>query len=388
MNTDRARLAHRCTRLFTSLLAAAALLGLAGCHGEQPTAWSTSLLARTDKIFDVDHVTGDTFVAVGYNGRILRSEDAGKTWADVDSGTGWSLNHVDFAGQHGWAVGHNGAVIHSRDGGQTWAAQQADTEKTLMALSFVDENHGWACGDESTWMWTNNGGETWNVERMDVSQEGLSEFSSLAVPDIIYYAVQFLDRDTGWMVGEYGNVRYTTDGGKTWGAQHGSLLDGLASRGGARDVMTMSAFFNVHFTDPNNGLLVGGGGAIATTNNGGQNWTWVAREGDNTWTEGNTFDVPALHMYAVGNPGGNSGRLVAVGMNALTIQTSDGGNNWEPVDTPGGIYTWINGIAFGENGKGVLVGGKGTIMTTADGGKSWALVQQEVTDTEQQAEAH
>ena len=385
MNIFRARRTQRRSSLFTLLLSAATFIGLAGYHGEQPTAWSTSLLARTDKMFDVAHASGDVFVAVGYNGRILRSEDAGHTWVDIEPVTGWSLNQVDFVGDRGWAVGHNGAVIGSRDGGKTWSVQQADTEKTLMALSFVDENYGWACGDESTWMWTDNGGETWNVERIEVSQEGLSEFSSLAVPDIIYYSVQFLDRNTGWMVGEYGNVRYTTDGGKTWGAQHGSLLDGLASRGGARDVMTMSAFFKVHFSDPNNGILVGGGGAMAATSDGGQNWTWIAREGDNTWSDAGN-EIPALHLYAVGAPGEN-GKLITVGMNAAALGSNDGGQSWAPVNTPGGVYTWINGIAFGENGKGVLVGGKGTIMTTSDGGQSWALVQQDSTEQEQ-ADAH
>lgn len=384
MDVFRAGRTRPRSSLLTLLVSVVALSGLAGCHGEQPTAWSTSLLARTDKLFDVTHVRDDTFVAVGYNGRILRSETAGASWVDIEPPTTWSLNQVDFVGDRGWAVGHNGAVIHSRDGGKTWATQQAETTKTLMAVSFVDENYGWACGDESTWMWTDNGGETWNVERMDVSQVGLSEFSSLAVPDIIYYSVQFLDRMNGWMVGEYGNVRVTNDGGKTWGAQHGSLLDELVARGGANDVMTLAAFFSVHFTDPMNGVLVGGGGAIATTTNGGEQWSWVAREGDNTWVEGTEYDIPALHMYDIGDPGDN-GQIVTVGMNAAALGTGNGGRNWGPVATPDGVYTWINGIAFNESGKGVLVGGKGTIMTSGDGGASWTLIQQDVAEPEEDA---
>ncbi len=378
MNTYRAGLAQRCASFFATLLTAATLLGLAGCHGEQPTEWSTSLLVRTDKFFGASHVTGDTFVAVGYAGRILRTEDAGNTWVDVDSGVIWSLNNVSFSGEYGWAVGQNGAVTHSRDGGKTWTVQTADTDKTIMAVSFIDQLHGWACGDESTWLWTDNGGETWNVERMDVSQIGLSEFTRLAVPDIIYYSVQFLDENTGWIVGEYGNVRYTTDGGKTWGAQHGSLLDELVEQGGVRDVMVMGAFFKVHFSDANNGLMVGAGGAIAKTSDAGQTWTWIAREGSNE-------DIPALHLYDVGAPGEN-GRLVLAGMNAVVLDTTDSGVNWSPSSTPDGVYTWINAVAFGENGKGVLVGGKGTIMTTSDGGKSWKLVEQEV--VEESADAH
>jgi len=379
MNIDRLGRAKRRGSLRTTLFAVALTLGLTGCHGEQPTEWSTLQLARTDKFFSVAHVTGDTFVAVGYAGRILRSEDAGITWADIESGVIWSLNSVDFAGEYGWAVGQSGSVIHSRDGGKTWTKQQADTDKMIMAVTFVDQLHGWACGDESTWMWTDNGGESWNVERMDVSQIGLTNNTSLAVPDIIYYSVQFLDKNTGWMVGEYGNVRSTTDGGKTWGAQHGTLLDELVTQGGVRDVMVMGAFFKVRFSDPNNGVLVGAGGAIATTSDGGQAWHWVAREGSNA-------AVPALHLYDVSTPGQN-GRLVLAGMNAVVLDTDDSGANWSAVETPDGVYTWINSIAFGENGKGVLVGGKGTFMTTSDSGESWQLVGREE-GAEESADAH
>ena len=126
-----------------------------------------------------------------------------------------------------------------------------DTAKAIFSVSFVDQNHGWACGDESTWMWTNNGGETWTVERMEVSQVGLSLETTLAVPDIIYYGVQFIDQHNGWIVGEYGNIRHTSDGGKTWDSQHESLLDAIVEKGGMgnRDVMNFGAFFRVRFPE-------------------------------------------------------------------------------------------------------------------------------------------
>ena len=157
----------------------------------------------------------------------------------------------------------HGEVPITHDGGKTWTKQESSTEKTLFAVSFIDKLHGWASGDESTYVWTDNGGESWNVERIEVSQVGLNRDMSLAVPDIIYYGIYFLDAQHGWMVGEYGNIRNTTDGGATWGSQHGSLLDELRAMGvRASDVMSLAAFFRVHFTDPMNGLIMGGGGAV------------------------------------------------------------------------------------------------------------------------------
>jgi photosystem II stability/assembly factor-like uncharacterized protein len=232
-----------------------------------------------------------------------------------------------------------------------------------LAVSFADKMHGWACGDQSTILLTDNGGETWKVERIEVSDVGLSEDTRMAVPDLIYYSLQFIDSQNGWMVGEYGNIRHTSDGGKTWDSQHESLLDEIAEKGGFKDVMTLGAFFHVHFTDANNGIVVGAGGAVAVTNNGGKKWHWITREGEKQ-------DVPNMHLYNVATPG-QDGRVVATGTNGLVLTSSNSGADWQPAKIPGGVYTWINGLTFGEGGKGVMVGGKGLILLTDDGGQSW-----------------
>jgi len=348
-----------------SLLVPFLVLGLVGCHsGDHEGQLNTDLIRRTDKFFDVAHVSGDVFVTVGYDGRILRSEDAGKTWQEITPRPAeWSLTQVSFVGEHGWAVGHNGAIVHTRDGGKTWTPQQSGTTKTLFSVSFIDQLHGRACGDESAWVWTDNGGETWTAERIEVSQVGLSEDTSLAVPDIIYYSVQFIDAQNGWMVGEYGNIRHTSDGGKTWDSQHESLLDEMVAKGEQRDVMTLGALFRVRFTDKDHGIVVGAGGSVAVTDNGGQQWKWVSREGGKA-------DIPNLHLYDVAMPG-QDGRIVMVGTNGLILTSTNGGNDWQTAKTPGGVFTWINGLAFADGGKGVLVGGKGLILLTDDAGQTW-----------------
>ena len=352
--------------LLAAVFTCVTTLPLAGCHGEgHSVKLNDDLIKRTDKFFDVAHVSNNTFVTVGYNGRILRSEDSGKTWSEVPHPVDSSLTQVTFVGEQGWAVGHQGTVLNSRDGGKTWTAQKSGTTKSIFAVSFADQNHGWACGDESTWLWTNNGGETWNVERMEVSQVGLSEETSLAVPDLIYYSVHFIDQKNGWIVGEYGNIRHTADGGKTWDAQHESLLDAMVEKGGMgmKDVMNFGAFFRVRFVDAMHGYVVGAGGAIATTDDGGKKWRWISREGDKP-------DVPPLHLYNIARPGNNN-RVVATGTNGLILVSDNNGADWTPAKAPGGVFTWINGLAFSPEGKGVLVGGKGVILLSDDAGSSW-----------------
>lgn len=358
------RRSQRHLNLLVASIAVAVTLGLAGCHSaEHDVKLNDDLVRRTDKFFDVAHVSGSVFVIVGYDGRILRSEDNGNSWKEIERPTNFSLTQVSFVGENGWAVGHQGTVINTRDGGKTWTLQKSNTTKALFSVSFVDQNHGWACGDESTWLWTNNGGETWTAERMEVSQVGLSEETSLAVPDIIYYGVYFVDAQNGWIIGEYGNIRHTSDGGKTWDSQHEPLLDQLVAKGGNKDVMALGAFFRVRFTDLQNGIIVGAAGAIASTTDGGAHWQWVSREGDKS-------DVPPLHIYNAALPGQN-GRVIATGANATVLVSENRGTEWKPATLPGGVFTWINGIAFSPEGKGVLVGGKGLILLSDDAGQKW-----------------
>jgi len=85
--------------LLAAVLTCVTTLPLAGCHGEvHSVKLNDDLIKRTDKFFDVAHVSNNTFVTVGYNGRILRSEDSGKTWSEVPHPVDSSLTQVAFVG--------------------------------------------------------------------------------------------------------------------------------------------------------------------------------------------------------------------------------------------------------------------------------------------------
>jgi photosystem II stability/assembly factor-like uncharacterized protein len=103
---------------------------------------------------------------------------------------------------------------------------------------------------------------------------------------------------------------------------------------------------------------------VVTTEDGGKKWRWISREGQNA-------SIPNLHLYDIAAPGKDGGQLVVVGTNGLILTSSNGGSDWQPAKTPGGVFTWINGLAFDDGGKGVMVGGKGLILLTDDSGQSW-----------------
>src|SRR5438094_10661986 len=67
----------------------------------------------------------------------------------------------------------------------------------------------------------------------------------------------FVDADIGTVVGEYGTIVRTTDGGNSWTVQ-------------ASD--TTQTLWAVSFTDTNHGTAVGEGGVIVGTTDGGAHW--------------------------------------------------------------------------------------------------------------------
>jgi photosystem II stability/assembly factor-like uncharacterized protein len=366
-------------RTLIALLLGLLALGLGGCYGVEVGELAEEAISPADKFLDVAHVSGDTFVVVGYKGKILRTTDAGKTWAALPRPTTWTLTDVEFEGEYGWAVGQRGTIVHSRDGGQTWTPQTSGTDVLLMAISInPDKLHAWISGDFSTVISTDNGGETWNAKIIDVSQVGLTEDMALAIPDVIYYDVFFLDdQKTGWLVGEYGQIRHTSDGGKTWGSQHGSLLQTLKFP----DVMSLPALFRIRFWDEQNGLAVGASGDIIGTKDGGRSWHFVSKEGTRgamALKQGQpqlAEEVPDSHIYNLTiDRSQNGSQVVAVGAGGMVIHSSDT-ESWQTSKLDADIYTWINGIDINESGKGILVGGVGLILRTEDRGETWLLVE-------------
>jgi len=44
-------------------------------------------------------------------------------------------------------VGHQGTVLHTRNGGETWTKELVGTVRELWAVQFMDAQHGWVVGE-------------------------------------------------------------------------------------------------------------------------------------------------------------------------------------------------------------------------------------------------
>lgn len=228
----------------------------------------------------------DSLVAVGSRGLIARSEDQGTTWNQSPVPVASDLLAVHFPNpRDGWAVGHDGVVLHSQDGGRTWAKQldgriAAETFKKFYANAAADP----AMRAAATQM----------------------EQNFKAGPALPWLDVWFEDAQRGFIVGSFGMIAATTDGGKTWEPwmhridnDKGLNLNGIRNVGG-------------------NLYVVGEHGMVFKLDR--QNMRFQKTV---TGYAGSFFGIV-----------GNDDTLLAFGLRGVVYRSRNGGDNWEALKMP------------------------------------------------------
>lgn len=100
--------------------------------------------------------------AVGYNGTILKTTDAGLSWKTLKSGTTNSLFSVSFTTVNtGLVCGANGLILKTTDGGLTWKPRTSGSVVTLHEVFFLDSLNAYISGQFGTYLKSSDAGETW-----------------------------------------------------------------------------------------------------------------------------------------------------------------------------------------------------------------------------------
>ena len=162
-------------------------------------------LATESMLLDITYV-GDTIVAVGERGHIIRSTD-GETWQQADVvPTRSTLTSVFSKGNRLWAAGHDAVILTSGDQGKTWSREffDPDRQQAVMDLIFTDENSGVAIGSYGLYLETSDGGKNWQPSIVD--QESDYHLNSMLV---------FGD-GRRIIAGEAGYSYRSFDDGKSW----------------------------------------------------------------------------------------------------------------------------------------------------------------------------
>ncbi len=180
---------------FRSRAAALGLLCAAGAVMAQPAAGPvdadpmarpTEIMPLADQSLVLDIArAGERMIAVGERGQILVSDDGRRWKQSTNVPLRSTLTAVSAVGNLAWAVGHDGVILHSTDAGESWQIQRRDPWQAADAGSehdlrqgvpfldvlFTDASHGIAIGAYSLLLRTDDGGKTWNGSRIVVAGE-------------------------------------------------------------------------------------------------------------------------------------------------------------------------------------------------------------------------
>jgi photosystem II stability/assembly factor-like uncharacterized protein len=277
---------------------------------------------------------------IGDRGRIFYTTDGGKSFERLDAGTTRAfLSIACFPDKTLVVVGKSGIIYRSPDGGRTWQQQTSGTDRNLVAVAFSSPTTGLAVGDAGMIVRTQDAGVTWAkiaVPEQIPLPEDVAE--TVAPGDILFYDVTFPTPERAWIVGEFGVILTTTDGGLTWAAQKGPV---------------QSTLFGVTFNDALHGWCVGLSAVMLHTQDGGQTWE--------------TVKVPVrpgftLSLYALSVRGDYGW---AIGDSGYLLASKDAGTTWNLVDVPIQFAgTWFRGLSLTPDGRGLIVGAGGLMLAT------------------------
>ncbi len=227
------------------------------------------------------------------------------------------------------------------------AQSQVTTEKllqeeaTLHAVQFVDTEYGWAVGDRGTLLRTTDGGRRWQKITLPVS--------------CTIYDLSFIDQERGWIAGgeitgythrSIGVVLKTEDGGKTWQQ---------ANKG------ELSRLRKIQFFGRKHGYAVGDStpfnpSGLYETTDGGRGWNPLISSEPISW------------LAASFSHDGTSGVLASSRGMVRRLSGSEA--------LPTGFQPRLQGIhdiQLVDRSRGWLVGDGALILTTNDQGRHWRL---------------
>lgn len=265
---------------------------------------------------------GDRLVAVGERGFILTSDDLGRDWHQAQVPVSVTLTAVQFVTpQKGWAVGHDGVVLGSSDGGKSWQKLLDGNMAAAIELKAAQQ--------------ANDPPSKQGDRRV---REGERMVASGA--DKPFLALHFFDEQRGLVVGAYGLIFATTDGGETWK----SLIGNVPNRMGKHLYDICVAGDDIY--------LIGEQGLVVRT--------------DKKMEHFETIETPYEGSF-FGMLSSQSGDLVLFGLRGHVFRSSDRGEHWAAIQLPQPI-TLTSGTRL-DNGALVLADEAGDVYLSTDQGE-------------------
>ncbi len=288
------------------------------------------------------------------------------------------LQDIQFIDQYnGFAVAQSGSIGNCQhtqnffktiDGGKNWIRMRTGSTYQPRALHFIDNKTGWLASSSSEILKTLDGGMTWTQQNFGVG----SGYNDI-----------WFNGQTGFVIGNNGLLRRSTNGGNSWQ----TIASGSAS-----------SLRKIHFSSPLVGVISVSGGNVLYTANGGNSWNNVnfgasAVNGFSFVTEQIGYAVGYINgegaLFKTTNGGSSWSTQVIGAITPLSTffldenygfvvsdgegiyKTTDGGQSWTVSTTLNGNLDSWREVFFTNHQEGYICGSYGRVMKTSDGGESW-----------------
>lgn len=156
----------------------------------------------------------------------------------------------------------------------------------------------------------------------------------------------FADKLNGWVAGDSGTIRYSSDGGLTWSDQTSNTTSSLTS---------------VFFLTPKKGLITGYNGTLLYTMNGGEKWEKLSVPNNSTSILSSVHMDNKEHYWCISNTG-------------EVFYSNYLGREWNYMCSFNASgYTYLNFLNENVGFAAQILGN--TIQKTTDGGNTWTTIK-------------
>jgi photosystem II stability/assembly factor-like uncharacterized protein len=280
-------------------------------------------------LIDVTHA-GNRLVAVGERGVIIFSDDAGDTWQQADVPVSATLTAVDFpTPDKGWAVGHSGVVLHTSDGGKSWRLQLDGIAAARMALETARAAAARLQPEDS------------DAIRLVKNAELLVADGS----DKPFLDLNFESEGKGVIIGAYGLIFTTTDGGQSWQC----MMDRVENPMGLHLYAIRASGDNLY--------IAGEQGLFLVSRDMGHSYQQAQ-----TPYSGTFFDLAVT----------STGNVVIVGLRGNAYWSANPVDTFNPTEVP----VPVSFTASGQLGNGVLIFANqaGMLLESRDQGRTMQVI--------------
>jgi len=272
-------------------------------------------------------------VAVGERGIIIYSDDYGVTWRQADVPTSYTLTGVYFpTPQQGWAVGHGGIILHTKDAGETWIRQLDGVTTAYMALETA-QTYAKRLGPE------NAGARRFLRNAKYMVEDLKTAGQETEIPDKPFLDLYFESNKKGFVIGSYGLLFRTIDGGNSWQCWMDHVEDPMDFH-----LYSIRVVGNIYYITGERGIF------------------FISRDGGNffqrveTPYSGTYFDMEVAP----------SGEIVLVGLRGHAYWSEDQGATFKKTDVPYEIS--FSATTQLENGTMLFANQAGMLMESRDQG--------------------